>query len=167
MKTRLSRRVMSALLSLVMVISLLPMSVLAAALPASATPADHLVISQAYGGGGNSCADYKNDFVELYNPTKQAVDLTGWSVRYGSKKAVDAAELNQVTELTGTIKAGAYSLIQMAAGSGGTLDLPAPDLLGRTNMSGKDFVVGLFSGDSQVDLLGVGDALLFEKAPAA
>ena len=167
MKTSTSRRVMSALLSLVMVISLLPMSVLAAALPASAAPADHLVISQAYGGGGNSGAKYKNDFVELYNPTKQDVDLTGWSVRYGSKKAVSAAELSQITELTGAIKAGGHYLIQMAAGSGGTLDLPTPDLMGRTAMSGKDFVVGLFSGETQVDLLGVGDAQFFETAPAA
>ena len=28
-----------------------------------------MVISEVYGGGGNSGAVYKNDYVELYNPT--------------------------------------------------------------------------------------------------
>src|SRR6185295_17028053 len=32
-------------------------------------PVDHIVISQIYGGGGNSGATFTNDYVELYNPT--------------------------------------------------------------------------------------------------
>ena len=28
-------------------------------------------------------APYNKDFIELYNPTDQPVDLTGWSVQYG------------------------------------------------------------------------------------
>ena len=43
-----------------------------------------IVISQVYGGGGNSGATYKNDFIELYNPGTTAVDVTGWTVQYGS-----------------------------------------------------------------------------------
>ena len=35
----------------------------------AATLADHVVISEIYGGGGNGGAPYKNDFIELYNPT--------------------------------------------------------------------------------------------------
>src|SRR5205085_7038693 len=34
-----------------------------------AAPATHLAISQVYGGGGNSGATYKNDFIEIFNPT--------------------------------------------------------------------------------------------------
>ena len=33
----------------------------------------HLVISQAYGAGGNSGAVYNRDFVELFNPTTKSV----------------------------------------------------------------------------------------------
>src|SRR5205085_6104119 len=36
----------------------------------------HVVISQVYGGGGNSGATYQNDFVELYNPSGITFDLT-------------------------------------------------------------------------------------------
>ena len=44
----------------------------------------HVVISQLYGGGGNSGATYQNDFVELYNPSGLTFDLTGWSLQYTS-----------------------------------------------------------------------------------
>ena len=41
-----------------------------------------LVISEVYGGGGNSGATYTNDFIELYNPTASAVPLDGYTVQY-------------------------------------------------------------------------------------
>ncbi len=57
-------------------------------LPAQVRPvyavSTSIVISQVYGGGGNSGATYKNDFIELYNLGSAAVDVTGWSVQYGS-----------------------------------------------------------------------------------
>jgi hypothetical protein len=43
-----------------------------------------LVISQVYGGGGNSGAILKNDFVELFNRSSVAIDVTGWTVQYSS-----------------------------------------------------------------------------------
>ena len=41
---------------------------------------DGVVISQIYGGGGNSGATFTHDFVELFNPGPDPVVLTGWSV---------------------------------------------------------------------------------------
>ena len=43
-----------------------------------------LLISQIYGGGGNSGAQFTNDFIELYNPTAAAISTTGLSVQYAS-----------------------------------------------------------------------------------
>src|SRR5919198_3566012 len=43
-----------------------------------------LVVSQAYGGGGNTGAPWRNDFIEVFNPTAAGVDVTGWSVQYAS-----------------------------------------------------------------------------------
>src|SRR6516225_8888957 len=44
----------------------------------------NIVISQVYGGGGNSGAKYKNDFIEVFNRGTTAVSLSGWSVQYAS-----------------------------------------------------------------------------------
>lgn len=54
--------------------------------PAFASPAqadaDHVVINEAYLSGGSANAVYKNKFVELYNPTDTAVDVSQWSLQY-------------------------------------------------------------------------------------
>ncbi|HEX2845020.1 MAG TPA: Ig-like domain-containing protein [Chitinophagaceae bacterium] len=91
-----------------------------------------VVISQVYGGGGNSGATYKNDFIELFNPTNAAVNLSGWSVQYASA----TGNTWQVTLLSGTIAPGQYYLVQEAAGAAGTADLPTPDATGTIPMSG-------------------------------
>lgn len=167
MKTCTRSRLLAALLVLVMVITLLPTAAFAA------ETADHVVINQAYGGGGNNGAEYKNDFVELYNPTDQDVSLEGWSIQYAAKTGKFGGNN---TPLTGTIKAGGYYLIQMAAGSGGTKDLPTPDLIGKTAMSGSGFKLALVSSteaisgksdSSVVDFLGVGGANEYEGSAAA
>ena len=83
----------------------------------------HLVISQAYGAGGNSGAVYNRDFVELFNPTTTPVSLTGYSIQYASA----AGTTWQKLDLNGTIAAGGYFLIQMTvAGINGTA-LPTPN----------------------------------------
>ena len=43
-----------------------------------------IVISQVYGGGGNSGATLKNDFIELFNRGGAPVSLNGWPVQYAS-----------------------------------------------------------------------------------
>jgi|GEM_PF-582338 len=95
--------------------------------------ANHVVISEVYGGGGNSGATYKNDFIELYNPTLSAVDLTGWSVQYASAAGTGSWA---ATTLSGSIASKGFYLIQLAAGTGGTLDLPTPDKIGTLTLSG-------------------------------
>jgi len=45
-----------------------------------------IVISQVYGGGGNSGATYTNDFVELFNRGTTAVSLNGMSIQYASAR---------------------------------------------------------------------------------
>ena len=97
--------------------------------------ADHtgeIVISQIYGGGGNAGSTFKNDFVELFNRSTHAVDVTGWSVQYASS----TGSFTQATPLTGSIPAGGYYLVQESAGTGGTVDLPTPDATGTISMAG-------------------------------
>ncbi len=93
-----------------------------------------VVISQVYGGGGNSGATYKNDFIELLNTGTEPVSLNGWSVQYAS--ATGTGLFGSATPLSGTLQPGAYYLVQEAAGSGGTVSLPTPDATGSVSMSG-------------------------------
>lgn len=48
-----------------------------------------VVISQVHGGGGNSGAVYKQDFIELFNKGTTAVSIAGWSVQYASRDRHD------------------------------------------------------------------------------
>jgi len=52
--------------------------------PAARSASSDMVVSQVYGGGGNSGATYANDFVELFNRGASAVDLGAWSIQYAS-----------------------------------------------------------------------------------
>jgi DNA/RNA endonuclease G (NUC1) len=91
-----------------------------------------VVISQVYGGGGNSGATFTNDFIELFNRGNVPVSLNGWAVQYASS----AGSSWQVTALGNfTLQPGQYYLIQEAAGAGGTTPLPAPDATGGIPMA--------------------------------
>jgi len=80
-------------------------------------PSDHVVISQIYGGGGNTgtpSGTYRNDYVELYNPSPTTFNLNGWSIQY----AAAANSVSSVIPLAGPINPGEYYLIKL--GSGGS-----------------------------------------------
>ena len=98
-----------------------------------------VVISEVYGGGGNSGATLKQDFIELYNKGTMPVDVSTWSVQYGSATSTTYA----ATPLTGSIAAGAYYLVGEGFGSGGTVDLPVPDVTGTLGLSGTAGKVAL------------------------
>lgn len=141
-------------------------SVLPAVQTAEAAPDNsNIVISQVYGGGGNGGAEFKNDFIELYNPTNHPVDLTGWKVRYTSA----AGTFSSGTDLNGTIPANGYFLIEEAAGTGGTTDLPTPDVSkGILAMSGTNGKVDLVDkSGTTIDLVGYGTATNVEGSATA
>ena len=52
-----------------------------------------VIISEIYGGGGNSGATLKNDFIELYNTTDSPIDIGGWSVQYFTASGIVNANL--------------------------------------------------------------------------
>ncbi len=117
-------------------------------LPAGATPS-HVVISQLYGGGGNSGATYKNDFIELFNPTPSPVTMAGWSVQYSS--ATNTGAFSGIQPIGGTIGPGEYYLIALASGGAIGADLPPANVSGTINMSGTTGKVALVSTGTPVD----------------
>ncbi|MET8403073.1 endonuclease/exonuclease/phosphatase family protein [Streptomyces sp900116325] len=149
----------------------------ATALPAAfAAPSATAVISEVYGGGGNSGATLTRDFIELANADSSAYDLSGFSVQYlpGSPSA---GSLWQVSALTGSVAPGGRYLVAQAAGTGGTVALPTPDATGTVAMSATSGTVALVSGTTPltcktaadcaadtriVDLVGYGSAVVRE-----
>ena len=142
----------------------------------SASP--DIVISQLYGGGGNSGAQLTNDYVELFNRGASSVSITGWSVQYASATGTSFAKAN----LTGTIPAGGYYLVQLAAGTTTAASLPTPDATGTMNMSGTSGTVALVTNQTLLacggstaclpnanirDFVGYGTAVQFEGSGAA
>ena len=140
----------------------------------SRTASSQVVISQVYGGGGNSGATFKNDFIELFNRGASSVNLSGWSVQYASSTGTSWAK----TDLTNvTLAPGQYYLIQEAPGAGGTTNLPTPDATGVIAMSATAAKIALvnnttlLSGScplaSTIDFIGFGTANCFEGSVAA
>ena len=63
-------------------LSVCALAMLALSSPAAVSP--DLVISQVYGGGGNTGAPFTNDFVELFNRGSAPASLSGMSIQYTS-----------------------------------------------------------------------------------
>jgi DNA/RNA endonuclease YhcR with UshA esterase domain len=120
----------------------------------AAYPATHVVISTVYGAGGNANALFTNDFVELYNPTNQDVDLTGWKVGYASAAGTSYNNI----PLSGKIAANGYYLVTAKSGGAVGAVLPTADASNTgVDFSGSAGKVRLVDGtDTAVDLLGYG-----------
>ncbi len=155
-------------------------SLIALPFTAQATPSPDAVISEVFGGGGNSGAALTNDFIELGNAGDGPFDLTGWSVQYLSGSPSPTSKW-QVTEIKGAIPAGGSYLVEEAKGSGGDTPLPAPDAAGTIAMSASSGTVALVrsttpltcvtaadcAADTNIkDLVGFGTATVRESAPA-
>ena len=133
-----------------------------------------VVISQVYGGGGNSGATYTNDFIELFNRGTTTVNLSGWTVQYAG--STGTFTMANSTALSGTIAPGKYYLVQEAAGGGGSISLPTADATGTINIAATAGKVALAnnatiitnsSSNNVVDFVGFGTgANDFETAAA-
>ena len=137
-----------------------------------------VVISEVYGAGGNNGATYKYDFVELYNNSNTTIDLTGWSLFYGSATGAFSRNNNAYTDLSGKILPKSYLLIRQAAGTGGTEHPVSHDIEGTIALGANNFKLALtnsadiptdYDSANVIDFIGAGTATKFEGtvAPAA
>lgn len=156
--------------------------------PAAAVSPD-LVVSQVYGGGGNTGAPYTHDFIEIFNRGSGTASLTGMSLQYASATGTGhfGANAGQLTELPAvTVAPGAYFLVAEAGGAVGaplTPDHTDPTPIAMGAAAGKVALVtgttslGCNGGSTApcdaaalsriVDLVGYGTANFFEGAAAA
>ncbi|TNC21367.1 ExeM/NucH family extracellular endonuclease [Georgenia sp. 311] len=164
-------------------IASLVLSPLLAVAPAAAAPdGSAVVINEVYARGGSANQPYLNKFVELYNPTEEAVPLDGMTLQYRS--ATGVAATTSVVPLSGMIAPGGYYLVEGASNGTTGQALPTPDVRSTMNPQGSNGVVVLVDGTAPVtlpqgpvatgdldgailDLVGTGTATTFETAPAA
>jgi DNA/RNA endonuclease G (NUC1) len=164
------------------------MTPLAVDINASALSASSIVvISQVYGGGGNSGATYNKDYIELFNRGTAEVSLAGLSLQYASATGTGnfGSSATQLTPLSGTILPGKYVLVEEAGGStGGSLvgDQSDPTPINMAAGAGKVALVtgtttlGCNGGSAPcnaaalariLDLVGYGNANFFEGTATA
>lgn len=141
-----------------------------------------VVISQVYGGGGNSNAVFSHDFIELFNSGSQSITLTGYSLQYTSASGSFTAG-NTQTLPTITIPSGGYFLIQEIVGNNTSLPaLPNPDLIpdatnnnvvlalsgtnGKLALVNTTTVITGVSDPTVVDFVGFGSANEYEGTSA-
>ncbi len=177
-------RFLVAVVFVSMVVTLVPLSQAVAAVSTS------IVISQVYGGGGNTGAPYTHDYIEIFNSGSTTVSLAGLSLQYASATGTGnfGANTFQLTEFTGgSVAPGQYFLVQEASGT-----TPAPpsnltaDSVDSTpiNLSATAGKVAIVTGTTSlgcnggstpcppaalariVDLIGYGTANFFESAAA-
>ncbi|MDX2080399.1 MAG: S8 family serine peptidase [Terrimicrobiaceae bacterium] len=126
-----------------------------------------VLISQIYGGGGNSGAPLNADYVELRNSTNASVSLAGWSVQYASANGTSWS----ATSLSGSIPANGYYLVQLGSGASGS-PLPTPNATGSSNLSATSGKVALrnsataFTGSTPVGQTGLQDFVGYGVANA-
>jgi endonuclease G len=120
-----------------------------------------VVISQLYGGGGNSGSTFLHDFVELYNRGSQPVDLTGWSLQYAS--ATGSGWGSNLQPLGGSIAPGEYLLVSLGSGGADGGALPAANITGLINMSATSGKIALTNSfDELVGNCPIGDTHLMD-----
>ncbi len=130
--------------------------------------APHLVISEIQTGGVTP----EDEFVELYNPTDQAINLTGYVLK---KKTSSGTENNILSNIQGAIKPYGYFLITPRANCGESEtetcykgNIKGDDEYTTNNFLAKDNTVLLYDNNGKIiDKAGWGEAKDFETSAFA
>ncbi len=95
-------------------------------------PSGDVVISQVYGGGGNTGAPFKYDYIELFNRGCAPADISGWSIQQASAAGTAWSRTN--LPQGAVIPPGGYYLVSFTAAA--TAAAPAPILPDATAGTG-------------------------------
>lgn len=138
-----------------------------------ATAQGNVVISQFF-GGNSTTNPYNQDFVEVFNRSASTVDVSGWTLQYGS--SAGNFTISYTFPASTSIAPGKYYLIGLASTAGGTSIPVTLDGTAATNISGTSGKLALAknntalgatnpAGNADVsDYVGYGTANFFETA---
>lgn len=127
---------------------------------------DHLIIHQVYGGGGSDQVPVSHSFIELYNPTAEEVELTGYEIGYlsnrSSSKAGSTGGSLHKLQLSGRLPSKASYLIRCGqedtTGAEIVLQIAEADQEWNQTIDNKMYQVILLRGGVTVDAVSVNEA---------
>lgn len=123
--------------------------------------ASHLLIWSVYGAGDKDDGVSSHDFIAIYNPADEAVNLSGYTVKYSSNRD-ETSPVSTEISLSGTLPASGYYVIVSAEKSTSPkisfADGEYNQLVEDLSIDNKQYTVRLTDADGNtVDLLGVID----------
>ncbi len=102
-----------------------------------------LVISEVYGGGGTLNSTYKNDYIQIFNLSSSAIDLSGYTIQF----APTSGSLWSTINLSGVVKANHWYLLKGNGDGTYGADLPNADATGNFNISTQNGKIALVNSD--------------------
>lgn len=122
---------------------------------------DHLIINQVYGGGANDSTPVSHSFIELYNPTDNAISLEGYSIGYLSNGKSNTPQEVKLA-LSGSVPSHTSYLIRCEQ-----QDISTPDLIKFTvskfdqewtqTIDNKRYQITLYKGNKVEDAVSVNE----------
>jgi endonuclease G, mitochondrial len=116
----------------------------------------NVVISQVYGGGGNTGATHTHDFVELFNRGDQPINLANYTVQYASVSGTNWLPSGALPSFN--LQPGQYFLVQFASNGAVGSALPTPDHIVPV-LQPEGFIPNLSSATGKVILRNIADRL--------
>lgn len=109
-----------------------------------------VIINQVYGASDDGYASHS--FIELYNASDKAVDITGWSLQYKSSMDGNHSDEWSVCVLSGTIEANGYYLVRCGAVTdpSGSYQVPEGDQEWDILLHNKGLSVVLMKNDEKL-----------------
>lgn len=141
-------------------------AVIPVAIPAARAATNHVVISEFATRGPSSATD---EFVELYNPTGAAIDLSGWKLQYSSTSNGTTWSDRAILPANSSIPAHGFFLIanQTSYAGGATPDHTSSLWTSGTGMADNGHERIIDASAVEVDKVGWGTAVNPEGGAAA
>jgi hypothetical protein len=94
-----------------------------------AAVAGDIVFSQIYSNGGNPGSSYQNNYLEIFNRTSNAINISGWRFYIANATGTFSTAISFVSSRGIGIGAHRYLLIRFGPDSNNGAPLPTPDLV--------------------------------------
>lgn len=130
--------------------------------PTAPMVSPNLVISQIYGGGGLTGAQFTNDFVEIFNRGSAPINVSDWSIQYASASGSNWLPASPLPNVT--LQPGQYFLVQFASSGAIGAALPTPDFIAPV-VQPEGFIPNLSSTTGKLALVNTPARLAASTCP--